>query len=66
MIDAGRGFGSSGFGTLLRRYHVAAGLSQESLAERARLSLEGISALERGYRRSPNERGSRSWRARWH
>lgn len=45
--------GSIDFGTLLRQYRLAAGLSQESLAERARLSPEGISALERGFRRSP-------------
>ena len=45
--------GSPGFGTLLRRYRLAAGLSQEALAERARMSIEGISALERGFRRSP-------------
>ncbi len=41
------------FGLLLRRYRLAAGLSQEALAERARMSIDGISALERGYRRSP-------------
>ncbi len=41
------------FGTLLRRYRLAAGLTQEALAERAGVSLDGISALERGYRRSP-------------
>lgn len=45
--------GSSPFGTLLRKYRLAAGFSQEALAERARLSVNGISALERGYRRSP-------------
>ncbi len=45
--------GSAEFGQLLRRYRLAAGLSQEALAERARMSTEGISALERGYRRSP-------------
>ncbi|MBV8149047.1 MAG: helix-turn-helix domain-containing protein, partial [Candidatus Eremiobacteraeota bacterium] len=44
---------SSDFGTLLRRYRIAAGLSQEALAERARVSTNGISALERGYRRTP-------------
>jgi predicted ATPase/ribosome-binding protein aMBF1 (putative translation factor) len=44
---------SSDFGTLLRRYRLAAGLSQETLAERARLSTYGISALERGFRRTP-------------
>ena len=38
---------------LLRRYRLAAGLSQEALAERARMSVNGISALERGYRRTP-------------
>ncbi len=45
--------GSSGFGTLLRRYRMAAGLSQEALAERARISANGLSALERGVRRTP-------------
>jgi len=44
---------SSGFGTLLRRYRLAAGLSQEALAERARMSANGIGALERGDRRTP-------------
>jgi predicted ATPase/DNA-binding XRE family transcriptional regulator len=44
---------SSDFGGLLRRYRLAAGLSQETLAERARLSPYGISALERGYRLNP-------------
>lgn len=48
-----RAAGSSGFGTLLRRYRIAAGLSQEALAERARMSTNGIGALERGYRRTP-------------
>lgn len=43
----------SDFGTLLRRYRLAAGLSQEALAERARMSSDGISALERGHRRTP-------------
>jgi predicted ATPase/transcriptional regulator with XRE-family HTH domain len=38
---------------LLRQYRLAAGLSQEALAERARISTQGISALERGYRRTP-------------
>lgn len=41
------------FGTLLRRYRVAAGLSQEALAERAALSLDAVSALERGLRQTP-------------
>ena len=41
------------FGTLLREYRVTAGLTQELLAERARMSAVGIRALERGYRASP-------------
>jgi predicted ATPase/DNA-binding XRE family transcriptional regulator len=44
---------SSDFGTLLRRHRIAAGLSQEALAELARMSSDGISALERGHRRTP-------------
>jgi predicted ATPase/DNA-binding XRE family transcriptional regulator len=43
----------SAFGVLLRRHRLAAGLSQEALAERARMSAVGIGALERGDRRSP-------------
>jgi predicted ATPase/transcriptional regulator with XRE-family HTH domain len=53
MEDVGRASGSSDFGALLRSYRLRAGLSQESLAERARMSTNGIGALERGYRRSP-------------
>ncbi len=45
--------GSSDFGRLLRRYRLAAGLSQEALAERAGMSANGVGALERGYRRTP-------------
>ena len=41
------------FAALLKRYRVAAGLTQEELAERARLSVRGISNLERGVRRLP-------------
>jgi predicted ATPase/DNA-binding XRE family transcriptional regulator len=52
-MDQGRKVGSSHFGALLRRYRLAAGLSQEALAERARVSFHGISALERGFRRTP-------------
>jgi predicted ATPase/DNA-binding XRE family transcriptional regulator len=43
----------SPFGALLRRYRLAAGLSQEALAEQARMSINGIGALERGDRRYP-------------
>ncbi|MGA8097663.1 MAG: helix-turn-helix domain-containing protein, partial [Candidatus Cybelea sp.] len=53
MEDLGQALESADFGALLRRYRLAAGLTQEALAERARVSLDGISALERGYRRSP-------------
>ncbi|MEA2689450.1 MAG: hypothetical protein QOD51_2057 [Candidatus Eremiobacteraeota bacterium] len=41
------------FGELLRELRTAARLSQEELAERARLSPGAISALERGVRRAP-------------
>ena len=43
----------SALGSLLRRFRLAAGLSQEDLAERSKLSLGAISAYERGVRRSP-------------
>lgn len=49
MLTAGAvGMTESGFGELLRRYRVAAGLTQEALAERAGVSTRGISDLERG------------------
>ncbi len=38
----------AGFGDLLRQHRLAAGLTQESLAERAGLSVHGIQKLERG------------------
>ena len=41
------------FGELLRHYRVAAGLTQETLAERARMSIAAIGALERGARQRP-------------
>jgi non-specific serine/threonine protein kinase len=41
------------FGDLLRRYRLAAGLTQEELAERAHLSPRAISDLERGARNRP-------------
>jgi predicted ATPase/transcriptional regulator with XRE-family HTH domain len=53
MEDEGREPGSSDFGALLRHHRLALGLSQGALAERARLSLRGINALERGHRRTP-------------
>ncbi len=45
--------GGATFGALLRRYRIAAGLSQEALGERAGLTAQAISALERGLRRAP-------------
>ena len=41
------------FAEALRRYRLAAGLSQDELATRADLSSKAISALERGERRNP-------------
>jgi non-specific serine/threonine protein kinase len=41
------------FAQLLQRHRRAAGLTQEELAERAHLSVRGISNLERGVRRLP-------------
>jgi transcriptional regulator with XRE-family HTH domain len=51
--DARRAGEQASFGALLRRYRVAAGLSQEALAERARLSARAISAYECGLRQAP-------------
>ena len=48
---------SSAFGTLLRQHRLAVGLSQEALAARAQMSTQGIGALERGDRRTP-QRGT--------
>ena len=46
--------GEMSFGVLLRRHRAAAGLSQAGLAERAGLSVEAVSTLERGLRRAPH------------
>jgi transcriptional regulator with XRE-family HTH domain len=40
-----------GFGERLRQHRLAAGLTQEALAERAGLSVHGIQKLERGVTR---------------
>src|SRR5215212_5926720 len=45
----------TGFGELLRHYRMAAGLTQEELAERAGVSTRGISDLERGARGLPRK-----------
>ena len=41
------------FGALLRDFRLSARLSQEALAERAAMSADGISALERGVNKAP-------------
>ncbi len=41
------------FGALLKHYRMAAGLTQEALAERTNLSTRAISDLERGLSRTP-------------
>ena len=41
------------FGMLLRQHRLAAGLTQEALAERAGLSARGLQDLERGLRLAP-------------
>ncbi|HEV8278838.1 MAG TPA: helix-turn-helix transcriptional regulator, partial [Streptosporangiaceae bacterium] len=45
--------GRGTFAELLRRHRLAAGLTQEALADRAGLSVRGIADLERGARRYP-------------
>ncbi len=45
--------GPAPFARLLRRLRLRAALTQEALAGRSGLSVEAISALERGYRRHP-------------
>src|SRR5581483_7150763 len=41
------------FGDLLKHYRLAAGLTQEALAQRARLSARAVTDLERGVNRTP-------------
>jgi len=38
---------------LLKKFRLQAGLSQQALAERALISVQAVSALERGYRKAP-------------
>ncbi len=45
---------ASPFGDLLKRHRLRAGLTQEALAGRARLSVRAISDLERGVNRAPH------------
>ncbi len=44
---------SASFAALLKRFRLAAGLSQEGLAEQAAISPSAVSALERGVNRKP-------------
>ncbi|MFN8594288.1 MAG: tetratricopeptide repeat protein [Thermomicrobiales bacterium] len=44
---------TTSFAALLRQHRLAAGLTQEELAERAGLSTRGLQDLERGIRQSP-------------
>src|SRR5919109_5119248 len=46
---------SVAFGTLLRRYRVAAGLTQEELAERAGVSRRSLGDMERGVAHTPRK-----------
>lgn len=49
---------SSGFAAVVRRYRLAAGLTQEQLAERASLSLRTVGDIERGRIRRPYSRSA--------
>jgi predicted ATPase/transcriptional regulator with XRE-family HTH domain len=51
--NASRAPDAATFGARLKQLRVGAGLSQEALAERAGLSADALSALERGTRRAP-------------
>lgn len=53
----------TGFGDLLTHYRVAAGWTQEELAERAGLSVRGLRYLERGLRRPYRDTVQRLTRA---
>jgi transcriptional regulator with XRE-family HTH domain len=53
-LTAGTTGGRLPFGKLLRQFRIAKGLSQEALAERARISLDTVGALERGRRQAPH------------
>ena len=55
LVADDQALGDRAFGELLRELRYAAGLSQEALAERARLSPGAISSLERSARRGPQQ-----------
>ncbi len=54
--NCGEARASAAFGDLLREHRLEANISQEQLAEIARLSVAAIGALERGVRRAPYRR----------
>jgi len=47
---------STDLATLLKTYRAKAGLSQQMLADRALISVQAVSALERGYRKVPYQK----------
>lgn len=53
MVDASAGRGQPPFGAVLKRLRVAAGMTQEALADKARLSARAVSDLERDASRRP-------------
>jgi len=46
--------GPADFGTLLKQHRLASGVTQERLAEEARISVAAVGSLERGIRRAPH------------
>jgi tetratricopeptide (TPR) repeat protein len=59
-VGAGQAGPGGGFGGLLRAYRLAAGLSQEELAERSGLSARAIADMERGRTARPYRRSVRA------
>jgi predicted ATPase/DNA-binding XRE family transcriptional regulator len=45
--------GAAELAALLKKFRIQAGLSQQTLAERADISVQAVSALERGFRKAP-------------
>jgi transcriptional regulator with XRE-family HTH domain len=56
---------TNGFGALLKRHRLAAGITQEGLAERAGISARAVSDLERGGGARRGWRRSRCFPRRW-
>jgi tetratricopeptide (TPR) repeat protein/transcriptional regulator with XRE-family HTH domain len=59
-VGARHSAASEGFGTLLRGYRLAAGLSQEELADRSGLSVRAIANMERGRTARPHRHSVQS------